>query len=218
MNRIVSKIRAFYDTNAPQKFAITSLILLIPILPFWAATIQLISFHNDSLFLILFGLPLSLKLIAILLCPALAVVLSVIALIRLKTTDARKRFPYILTLMISFSILWYSVADWFFRAHYPAPRPAWMPFDSQKWKSVRSKLWQHYRYNMYDHLVIKYKLIGMTKEEVLDLLGSESFPETSKDSDLIYFMDGGSFLSGGTLLIIEFHNNRVTDFKTIEES
>lgn len=218
MKQHISKLAAFYNRNAPKKFAITSLILLIPIFPFWVATILLISFHNDSLFLILFELPLALKRIAILLCPTLAVVLSVIALIRLKTTEPRERVPYILAFIFSFSILFYSVSDRLFRAHYPAPRPAWMPFDSQKWKSVRSKLWEHYRYNMYDHLVIKYKLIGMTREEILDLLGSESFPETSKESDLIYFMDGGSFLSGGTLLIIEFHNNRVTDFKTMEES
>lgn len=218
MNKIISKVATFYDTTVPKKLAITSLILLIPILPFWVATISLISFHNDSLFLILFDLPLALKRIAILLCPTLAVILSVVALTRLKTTEPRVRLPYVLAFIFSFSILFYSVSDRLFRAHYPAPRPAWIPFDSQKWKSVSSKFWEDYRYNMFDHLISKYKLVGMTKEEILALLGPESFPETSKESDLIYFMYGGSFLSGGTMFIIELENNRVTDFETIEES
>lgn len=64
-----------------------------------------------------------------------------------------------------------------------------IPFNSQQWKSAEySDYTDETRQRMLRSLIRKHRLLGMKKEQVLDLLGPESDPAYFAEYDLRYWL------------------------------
>lgn len=93
-----------------------------------------------------------------------------------------------------------------------------VPFDSDVWKNVKLYFSDSTRYEMYDDLINKYKLIGMTKEEIVELLGPQSDPAYFKDWDLRYWLGREPGIGIDSIwLVIKLENNKVIYFKTVTD-
>ena len=93
-----------------------------------------------------------------------------------------------------------------------------MPFDSKKWKEVNLYVGEDTRYRMHKDLLRKYKLIGMSKEEVLDLLGPQSSPTRFPEWDLRYWMGPEPGIGIDSIwLVIKLKDDKVIDYKVVTD-
>jgi len=94
------------------------------------------------------------------------------------------------------------------------PRP--IKFDSLQWKNVPQNSSVDTRYRMHKDLIAKYKLIGMTREEIIELLGPSSDLTSFKEWDFNYILgpDPGMGIDP-VWLVIKLQNNRVAKYRII---
>ncbi len=114
----------------------------------------------------------------------------------------------VLSLFIVFCILYLSLPS----------LPSQIPFDSQKWKSAISEK-NNTRYRMHKDLIKNYKLIGKTKDEIFELLGSQNETLHLQDWDLCYWMGPEpSLISIDSIwLVMKLKNNKVVKYKLITD-
>lgn len=85
-----------------------------------------------------------------------------------------------------------------------------IPFDRQVWLSTRLYSEDYSRYQMRKDLIARFKLIGMSRQEVLDLLGPPSEPEMNSEWQLIYWLSPDCALPiDNNWLKINLTNDRV---------
>ena len=91
------------------------------------------------------------------------------------------------------------------------------PFDSQKWKTARmnSENESSLRWDMMNSLRKNYKLIGMSKNQVINLLGKSDERFTTENTFRYYLGYSHSGIDEGSL-IIEFENGVVKSFQVWE--
>lgn len=84
-------------------------------------------------------------------------------------------------------------------------------FEPDRWKNwVESESEPSIRWNMMNSLREKHPLKGMTKKEVLELLGE---PESKTENEFNYYLGASKRgISTGRLTILFDDNNRVSDF------
>lgn len=86
-------------------------------------------------------------------------------------------------------------------------------FDSGVWKTANLNSEENWslRWDMMNDLRNRYDLVGMTRTEVLDLLGT---PETITGSEFIYYLGYSKRgINTGSLTIMFNQNNVVTDIR-----
>lgn len=89
-------------------------------------------------------------------------------------------------------------------------------FDSNKWKNSNLNLEENWnlRWEMMNDLRKNYDLIGMTKSDVINLLGNNA-DDTSKE--FCYYLGmTGTGINTGRLIIIFDENDIVKDFKVFQ--
>lgn len=87
-------------------------------------------------------------------------------------------------------------------------------FDSEKWKNVKLYFSDDTRQRMLEDLLKKYKLIGMTREEIIALLGPESDPAYFKGWDLRYWLGREPGLGIDSLwLLLRLKDGKVIEYK-----
>ena len=86
-------------------------------------------------------------------------------------------------------------------------------FDSEKWKNwIETESTMSLRWDMRKDLIKKHKLIDLTKDEVIDLLGE---PEQKIKIRYMYNLGAARhYIDYGTL-ILDFKNDKVIDYKII---
>lgn len=83
-------------------------------------------------------------------------------------------------------------------------------FDSDKWKNWRqSETEWTLRWDMMNSLRNNYELKGMSKKQILELLGE---PESKTDSEFGYFLGYSKHGINTGQLTIKFENNEVIDY------
>jgi len=88
--------------------------------------------------------------------------------------------------------------------------PSQIPFKEQEWKSAKYQEWTRYR--MYNDLTEKYKLIGMTREEINTLLG---IPDRDYQGKCFWYEMGpdSAFIGiDSRWLAIYFENDRIVKY------
>ena len=94
------------------------------------------------------------------------------------------------------------------------PRP--IKFDSLQWKNVPQNSIEDTRYRMHKDLIAKYKLIGMTREEIIELLGPSSDLTSFKEWDFNYILGPEPGIAIDLVwLVIKLQNNRVVKYRII---
>jgi hypothetical protein len=86
-------------------------------------------------------------------------------------------------------------------------------FDSAIWKTANLNLEENMtlRWDMMNDLRKKYKLVGMTKDEIIDLLGD---PGDTASSEFRYYLGySKTGINTGTLIITFNDNNIVTEIR-----
>lgn len=86
-----------------------------------------------------------------------------------------------------------------------------IPFDSEKWKNWVETEWEpDLRWQMRRNLIRKYKLVGMSESEIIDLLGQ---PYQSTNTIFSYYLGmTGTGVNIGTL-IIRFEEGYATAYE-----
>lgn len=86
-------------------------------------------------------------------------------------------------------------------------------FDSNLWKTANLNLEENMtlRWDMMNDLRKKYKLVGMTKNEIIDLLGDPGGTESSEFRYYLGYSKTG--INTGTLIITFNDNNIVTEIR-----
>lgn len=92
-----------------------------------------------------------------------------------------------------------------------------IPFDSQKWKNATLYGTDDTRYRMYEDLIARYKLVGMTKDEIIELLGPESDPAYFKEWDLRYWMGPEPYGIDSVWLVMRIRDGRVVEYKIVTD-
>ena len=83
-------------------------------------------------------------------------------------------------------------------------------FDSEKWKNwEESEFERSLRWDMMNSLRNNYELKGMTKNQILKLLGE---PESNQQTEFRYYLGFSKRGINTGSLTIKFDNNKVTDF------
>lgn len=83
-------------------------------------------------------------------------------------------------------------------------------FDSDKWKNwTESETEWSLRWDMMNSLRNNYKLKGMTKAQIIELLGK---PESKSENEFGYYLGYSKRGINTGRLTIKFDNNKVTDF------
>jgi hypothetical protein len=92
-------------------------------------------------------------------------------------------------------------------------------FDSEKWKQVELYGDDDTRLSMYGDLISRHKLIGKSKEEIIDLLGGQSDPAYFKDMDLRYWLgpEGGITGIDSNWLVLKLDNNRIVHYEMVTD-
>ena len=93
------------------------------------------------------------------------------------------------------------------------------PFDPIRWKNEESNFKKAVRIRMVDDLLKTHTLIGMTKEQINELLGVP--PETSyfREYDYVYWLgpERGLFSIDSEWLVIKFENNKAIEAKIVRD-
>ena len=87
-----------------------------------------------------------------------------------------------------------------------------LPFDEQTWKTAAQEPQSTTRYRMHKDLLIKHLLIGLTKEEILELLGPTESDNKFADATHVSYWLAPNFLDN-EWLVLEFRNNLVVGYK-----
>lgn len=83
-------------------------------------------------------------------------------------------------------------------------------FNSEKWKNwTETETTLSLRWDMMNSLRNNYKLKGMTKNQILDLLGE---PNSEIKNEFRYYLGSSKFGINTGQLTIKFNNNIVTNF------
>jgi outer membrane protein assembly factor BamE (lipoprotein component of BamABCDE complex) len=89
-------------------------------------------------------------------------------------------------------------------------RVTYEKFDSEKWKNwTESETEWSLRWEMMNSLRSNYDLKGMSKNEILKLLGE---PESKTENEFGYYLGNSKRGINTGRLTIKFDNNKVTDF------
>ena len=86
-----------------------------------------------------------------------------------------------------------------------------VPFNSEEWKNwVETEETQSLRWDMRKDLIKKHKLVGLTIDEVVELLGQ---PERKNNEELRYFLGmARSYIDTGSLILV-IKNGQVTSYR-----
>lgn len=89
-----------------------------------------------------------------------------------------------------------------------------MPFISERWKNADSNNpADNTRQRMSGDLINKYKLLGKTRKEIINLLGESDSTNAFPDWDLKYYLGSESGTAHPQWLVIKFNeNDSVADF------
>jgi hypothetical protein len=91
-------------------------------------------------------------------------------------------------------------------------------FSSVQWCKAPLYGSDNTRYKMYKDLIARYTLKGMTKEEIIELLGPQSDPAYFKDWDLRYWLGPEpGWKIDSIWLVIKLKNNRVDKYQLITD-
>ena len=87
-------------------------------------------------------------------------------------------------------------------------------FDSKKWKNWTNteKEWS-LRWDMMNSLRNNYNLKGMTKEQIIKLLGE---PDSITDNAFIYYLGYSKHGINTGVLTLKFENNKVIDYFVLQ--
>ena len=95
---------------------------------------------------------------------------------------------------------------------------AHIPFDPVKWRQVELYTLDNTRYRMYPDLLMRHTLLGMSKQEILELLGSQSDPEYFRDWDLRYWLGPEPGIGVDSIwLVIKLQESRVVDYQVVTD-
>jgi hypothetical protein len=97
--------------------------------------------------------------------------------------------------------------------------PTQIQFESQQWKNVPLYGTNNLRYRMHKDLIARYKLIGMTKEEIIDLLGPQSDPAYFKEWDLRYWMgpEPGPYGIDSIWIVLKIKDNKIVKYRIVSD-
>lgn len=125
--------------------------------------------------------------------PVIAFFLAILLKFRIRKTLLISIVPIIIYALISFGTI--ITINYYLK-----------DFSQDKWAKYQSE-----RYRMLDNMTNKIDFIGMTKEEVIKILGEPDNPYAATDNiDLIdYYV--GSFSIDPTMITFVFENNKVTE-------
>ncbi len=70
---------------------------------------------------------------------------------------------------------------------------------------------------MHEDLIAKYKLIGMTKDGIIDLLGPQSDPAYFKDWDLRYWMGPEPYGIDSIWLVMKLRKDKVVEYEIVTD-
>ncbi len=94
-------------------------------------------------------------------------------------------------------------------------RTSWVSFDSNVWKNAETEFDQNIRYRMHRNLLKKYPLIGMSENDLTNLLGHETLTDKFQNWDIVYWMDteSGAFAIDNVWLLIDIEDSKVLKYK-----
>lgn len=91
------------------------------------------------------------------------------------------------------------------------PRP--IAFDAERWKAVSRQSTDNTRYRMHRDLVRKHGLVGMTRAEVVDVLGPPTATNYFREWELVYWMGPEpGFGVDSVWLLMRLEDDRVTEY------
>lgn len=134
------------------------------------------------------------------------------------------RNKFILAVFLIAAVLGILFSDTIYQAfngkimsYVQSPQGNRMPFISERWKNADSNNpADNTRQRMSGDLINKYKLLGKTRTEIINLLGESDSTNAFRDWDLKYYLGSESGTAHPQWLVIKFNeNDSVDDFNIV---
>ena len=94
-----------------------------------------------------------------------------------------------------------------------------VPFDSSQWRAENEQGAEGVRVHMVDDLLRKHQLVGMSRDQVNDLLGVPPVTEYFREYDYVYCLghERGAFGIDSEWLVLKFKGNVVVEASVVTD-